>query len=71
MQSQMLKEVGDYWIQIAERTPFRTADYQASPPKPAYDGTDLANSAIAENDLGGMLKFERFQWSTVLLQERF
>jgi hypothetical protein len=71
MQSQVFKEVADNRIQIAERTLSGAADYQASPAKPAYDGTDLANSAIAENDLAGMLKFERFQWNTVLLEERF
>src|SRR5215472_16818029 len=65
MQSQMFKEVTDDWIKITERTSLWAADYQASPAKPAYDGTDLADSAIAENDLASMLKFKRFQWSTI------
>ena len=71
MQSQMFKEVTDDWIKITERTSLWAANYQASPTKPAYDGTDLADSAIAENDLACMLKFKRFQWSTILLEERF
>ena len=71
MQSQMFKEVTDDWIKITERTSLWAANYQASPTKPAYDGTDLADSAIAENDLASMLKFKRFQWSTILLEERF
>jgi len=71
MQSQMFKEVTDDWIKITERTSLWAANYQASPTKPAYDRTDLADSAIAENDLASMLKFKRFQWSTILLEERF
>jgi hypothetical protein len=67
----MFKEVTDDWIKITERTSLWAADYQASTAKPAHDGTDLADSAIAEDDLAGMLKFERFQWSAVLLEERF
>ena len=67
----MFKEVTDDWIKITESTSLWAADYQASPAKPGYDRTDLADSAVAENDLAGMLKFKRFQWSTVLLEERF
>src|SRR5262252_4561619 len=68
MQSQMFKEVTDDWIKITERTSLWAANHQASPTKPAYDGTDLADSAIAENDLASMLKFKRFQcffWKSV------
>jgi hypothetical protein len=66
----MFEEVTDDWIKVTERTSLWPADYQASSAKSAHDGTDLADSAVAEDNLAGVLKLERFQWSAVL-EERF
>jgi hypothetical protein len=60
-QTYVFEEVADNRIQITQSALSGSAHDKASTAMSTHQGSDFADSAIAENDLTSVLIFERFQ----------